>query len=431
MLGNALQSLNGFINSIWVGQLLGQQALAATSTANILLYFLISTIFGLAMATVIMIGKHVGAGNIPEARRIVGTSANFFLVSSLIVSFIGVFFTSPILEIIHIPSDIKSLAVAYTRILFLGIPFSFMFQFVMAVIRGAGDSKTPFYFLMLAIGMDIALNPVLILGMGPFPELGIAGSSLAMGLAQFISLLLFLRFVYAKNHPLRITIDDLPLLRIDWGILRFLITKGIPMGLQMIFSTSSVLVLISLINSFGSEAAAAFGAVNQIISYIQIPGIAIGGALTSIAAQNIGAGKWKRVHRSTAVGFGFNLLFTGVLIALCIFFQVEILSLFLPDDQRSLEIAKQIVSTTFWSYILLSGTFVLTGTVRAAGSVVVPLLITVLTLWGIQIPLAYYWGGQYGLEKLWWSFPAAFIPSIVLHSIYYLSGRWINPSNAK
>ncbi|PYI53954.1 MATE family efflux transporter [Paenibacillus flagellatus] len=424
LIGNALQSLNGLVNSIWVGQLLGEQALAATSGANTLLFFLISTIFGIAMATVIMIGKRIGAEELDAAKEVVGTSAVFFLVVSVVIASVGALFTTPILGMLNTPSDIITLAESYTRILFLGIPFSFLLQFAMAVMRGAGDSKTPLYFLVFSVVLDIALNPVLILGLGPVPEFGISGSSLAAGIAQFLGLLFLLIYLYGQKYFLRITRGDLRLLKMNWNIIKFLIGKGIPMGLQMMLSTASVLALFQLINTFGSDATAAFGAVNQLVAYVQMPGIALGGALTAMAAQNIGAGRWERVNRALLTGIGINLLLTGVLVVLCTLFRDEILALFLPTKGNALAIGKQILLITLWSYILFGITLVIGGIVRATGAVVVPLLITSLSLYGIQIPLAYFFGRSYGLSMLWWSFPISLVCSALLFAGYYLSGIW-------
>lgn len=424
LIGNALQSLNGLVNSIWVAQLLGEQALAATSGANTLLFFLISTIFGIAMATVIMIGKHIGAEELDAAKEVVGTSAVFFLVVSVVIAGVGTLFTKPILGMLNTPPDIITLAESYTRILFLGIPFSFLLQFAMAVMRGAGDSKTPLYFLVFSVVLDIALNPVLILGLGPAPELGISGSSLAAAIAQFLSLFFLMIYLYGKKYFLRITSGDLHVFKMNWNIIKFLVAKGIPMGLQMMLSTASVLALFQLINTFGSNSTAAFGAVNQLVPYIQMPGIALGGALTAMAAQNIGAGKWGRVNRSALTGIGINVLLTGVLVLVCILFRDEILSLFLPAKGYALEIGKQIILITFWSYILFGISLVIGGIVRATGAVVVPLFITALSLYGIQIPLVYLLGRNYGLSELWWSFPISLVCSAILFAGYYLSGKW-------
>lgn len=175
----------------------------------------------------------------------------------------------------------------------------FGFNLIMAILRGSGDAKTPFYFLLLSAVLDIVLNPLLIQGMGPFPKMGIAGSAVATFVAQLISFVLLIVYLYQKKYFLRITKKDIPLLRINWMIIRTLIQKGLPMGLNMVVVSLSNLILIHLVNSYGSESTAAFGVAMQISSYVQMPAIAIGGAVTSMAAQNIGAGKWDRVNRIT------------------------------------------------------------------------------------------------------------------------------------
>lgn len=358
------------------------------------------------------------------AKKVVGTSSVFFLVVSLVIACVGTLFTTPILGMLNTPSDIISLAKPYTRILFLGIPFTFVLQFAMAAMRGAGDSKTPLYFLAVAVALDIALNPVLILGLGPFPELGISGSSLASGIAQLVSLAYLIIHLYRKKYFLRITGSDRHVLKVNWRICKFLLAKGLPMGLQIMLSTASVLALFQLINTFGSDATAAFGVVNQLIAYIQMPGIALGGALTAMAAQNIGAGKWERVNRALQAGIGIHLLLTGSLILLCIVFRDDILSLFLPSRGNALDIGRQFILIACWSYLLLGITLVIGGIVRAAGAVLIPLLITGFSLYGIQLPLAYFWGKHYELSELWWSFPVAPACSAILFAGYYVSGKW-------
>lgn len=213
LLSNALQSINQLINSMWIGRLLGVDALAATATTNILMFFLISSIFGIAMATVILIGQHIGAQNITEAKRIVGTSSISFFVLSVVLSGIGIVCTSQILNLLGTPSNIKHLAISYTQILFLGLPFLFGYNLPMAILRGSGDSKTPFYFLLLSVGLDILLNPLLILEMGPFPRMGISGSALATWIAQCFSLLALVLYLYRTKYMLRIRANELHLLR--------------------------------------------------------------------------------------------------------------------------------------------------------------------------------------------------------------------------
>lgn len=424
LLGNILQSLNGSVNSIWVGKYLGEQALAATSNANIILFFLISSVFGIGMAATILVGQKVGAKQIEEAKKVVGTSAIFFMALSLLVASLGFVFASPILDILNTPNDAKTMALIYTRIMFAGVPFMFGYNYVMIILRGSGDSKTPFYFLLLSVGLDIVLNPLFIFGIGPFPKMGIGGSATATFIAQFVSLFAIIYYLYKKEYFLRITKNDLPMLRMNWDILRVLIAKGVPMGLQMIVVSSSVLGLVNIINTFGSEATAAYGAASQLSNYVIMPAMAIGGAVTSMAAQNIGAGKWDRVHRITWIGVWFNILLTGSLVAIIHLFNRQALLLFLPENSNALNIGIQINNITLWSFILFGIMFVVSGVVRSTGAVMVPLMIAFLALWVLRTPLAYYLGKMYGLGAVWWSFPISFTVTVVLNILYYMYGNW-------
>ncbi|MBW7453965.1 MATE family efflux transporter, partial [Paenibacillus sepulcri] len=257
LLGNVLQALNGSINSIWVGKFLGETALAATSNANLIMFFLISAIFGISMAAVILVGQNLGAQRVQDAKKVVGTSTVFFVILSIIIGAIGVIFSPAILDLLNTPADAKTLAVSYTRIIFAGVPFMFGFNLIMAVLRGSGDSKTPFYFLLLSAVLDVALNPLLIQGFGPFPKLGIAGSALATLIAQSISFVLLVLYLYGKKYFLRLTRNDLHLLRMDWLVIKTLIQKGLPMGLNMVVVSLSNLILIHYVNAYGSEATAA------------------------------------------------------------------------------------------------------------------------------------------------------------------------------
>lgn len=424
LLGNVLQTLNGSINAIWIGKYLGEGGLAATSNANIIMFFLISSIFGIAMAAVIMIGQNLGGQKIDEAKKVVGTSAVFFLILSIVVALFGLLFSHTILEWMNTPEDVKDLAVTYTRIIFAGVPFMFGFNLIMAILRGSGDAKTPFYFLLLSAVLDVVLNPLLIQGMGPFPKMGIAGSAVATFVAQLISFVLLIVYLYQKKYFLRITKKDIPLLRINWMIIRTLIQKGLPMGLNMVVVSLSNLILIHLVNSYGSESTAAFGVAMQISSYVQMPAMAIGGAVTSMAAQNIGAGKWDRVNRITWTGVGVNIMMTGLIVVLLHLFNREVVSLFLPPEGKAIAIGVHINNLTLWSFIIFGVFNVVAGVVRSAGAVVFPLIVAFVALLLVRIPLATILAHKYGFDVIWWSFPISFSVAAAMNLLYYRFGKW-------
>lgn len=424
LLGNVLQSLNGSVNSIWVGKFLGENALAATSNANIIMFFLLSTIFGIGMAATILIGQSIGAKDADKAKRVVGSSATFFVILSIILTVLGIIFTPHILIWMNTPATVMPFALDYTRIMFLGIPFMFGLNYVMTVLRGSGNSKTPFYFLLLAVFLDIGLNPLFIFGVGPFPKMGIAGSALSTVIAQFVSLVLLVLFLYKEKYYLRIKREELHLLRLDREILSALIKKGLPMGLQMIVVSSSGLALFNLVNSFGADSAAAYGAATQLSSYIQMPAMALGAAVSSLAAQNVGAGKWDRVHRITFIGVIYNFLMSGVVAGLIYLFNRQALSLFLPSNGAAIEIGMHINELTLGAFVLFGVYMVMTGVIRSTGSVMVPLLTSIIALWLIRIPLAYFLANRYGFDTLWWSFPASFSMAVIITCCYYFFGSW-------
>ncbi|MCR8631733.1 MATE family efflux transporter [Paenibacillus radicis (ex Xue et al. 2023)] len=425
LMGNVLQSLNGTINAIWIGNFLGESAFAATSNANNIMFFLLSLVFGIGMAATILIAQSVGAGDEQRAKRVVGTSALFFIGIAVSITVLGFIFSPLILEGMHTPPDALAFATDYLRIIFIGLLFMYGYNFVMMIMRGAGDAKTPFYFLLISTFLDIVLNPLFIFGLGPVPALGIAGSAVATVIAQFVSLVCLIIFLYRKKHFLRLTRADLPYVRFDRAIIGSLVRKGVPMGLQMLIVSTSALAFINLVNSFGSVATAAFGAAMQLSSYIQMPAMAIGGAVSTVAAQNVGAGKWDRVHKTTIMGIVINFLMTGALVGLIYLFNRQALGLFL-QDQAAIEIGMRINSITLWAFILFGITFVVSGVVRATGAVMVPLLTTFLSLWCIRIPLSYYLSAKYGLDAVWWSFPIAFSIGIMLSISYYVWGNWRN-----
>ena len=138
---NVLQSLNGSVNAIWVGHYLGEAALTATSNANTILFFLIALVFGVGMASAILIGQSVGAHNLEQAKRVVGNGAAFFVVGSIAIASTGAIFTAPLLTFMQTPDDAMPFAVAYLRIIFLGIPFLFSYTFVMMVLRAAPATR--------------------------------------------------------------------------------------------------------------------------------------------------------------------------------------------------------------------------------------------------------------------------------------------------
>jgi putative MATE family efflux protein len=424
LLANVLQSLNGSVNSVWVGRYLGEAALTATSNANTVMFLLIGAAFGVALAATILIGQCIGANNMRETKRVVGTSATFFGGISVAMAVTGLVLCRPLLIAMSTPADSLPLAVAYMRVIFLALPFLYMYAFVMAVLRGAGDSKTPFYFMLLSVGIDIALNPVFIFGLGPIPRFGIAGSALATFVAQAVSLVALIRHLYRRRHVLCLHKDELALLKVEWAVVGTLVRKGIPMSAQMLVLSLSGVLMITLVNRFGVDTTAAFGAAMQIWNYIQMPAFAVGMGVSAMTAQNVGARKWDRVTRIAGVGVLYSVLLTGSIVAVIELLNLAIFGLYLPGGSGALAIASHMNRIVTPSFIFFGISVALFGVVRATGAVIAPLIVLTISMLVVRFPLAEMFLDRYHVDAVWWSFPISSALSSVLAGLYYKFGGW-------
>lgn len=421
---NILQSVNHSVNSVWIGQFLGETALAASANAGMIIFLMFSALFGFSMATTILIGQNVGRGQIESVRRIMGTATGLFLAAGIAVALLGWLFAPALLRLMATPEAAYPLALAYLRVMFLSMPTSFVMILISSSLRGVGDSVTPFRNTLVNVGLDIVLNPVFILGLGPIPALGIAGSALATAIAGLISLSLLVRQVYAKDLVIRLRGEELGWLRPDVAWVKPIAKMGLPMGLSMIIMSGSAVVMIGLVNREGVDTTAAFGVMNQLWSYVQMPAVAVGGAVSAMVAQNIGANKWDRVGRIAWAGAGINVLMTAVLIAAITIFATPILRLFIPAGSAAIPIAIHINLVIGWSFLLMGISVVVTFAVRANGAVIAPLFILIFATIIVRFSIGFGFHDRYGADAIWWAFNLAAISSFLLSIGYYFHGGW-------
>jgi Na+-driven multidrug efflux pump len=214
------------------------------------------------------------------------------------------------------------------------------------------------------------------------------------------------------------------LLRPDPRILQALVTKGLPMGVQMIVMSVAAMLMITLVNRYGSMTTAAYGASQQVWTYVQMPAMALSAAVSSMAAQNVGAQRWDRVGRVALTGVGLGLALTGTVVCVLYLLGDQVLSLFLPSGSAALPIAHHISAVVLWSFVLFSVTFTLSGVVRATGAVWAPLFVLIISMWIIRVPFALALTPLLHADAIWWSFPVGTVISAVLTLSYYRFGGW-------
>ena len=421
---NILQSINNSVNAVWIGKYLGEEALAATANAGLLIFLMFSTLFGFSIATTILIGQNMGRGNIENVRRIIGTAIGVFSIVGVVVAALGWIFTPQLLHLLATPEAAFPYALAYLRVIFLSMPTSFVMILLSSSLRGVGDAVTPLRNTILNVALDIVLNPIFILGWGPIPAMGIAGSALATVIAGFISVAFLIFRIYAQDSTIRLRGAELAWLRPNPTFLGPIAKMGLPMGLSMIIMSGSAVVMVGLVNREGVDTTAAFGVMNQLWSYVQMPAVAVGGAVSAMAAQNIGAGKWDRIDRIAIAGCAINVMMSGVLLGTMTIFAVPILELFVAPGSAVIPIAVHINHVVGWSFLLMGVSVVVTFLVRANGAVTMPLLILIISAIGVRFLVGFGLHPQYGADAIWWAFIAAAMTSFTLSVSYYVFGGW-------
>ncbi len=415
---NALQSASQTISSIFLGRLIGVHALAAVSAIFPVIFLLIAFLIGLASGSTVLIGQAYGAAEPHKMKRIAGTTLSVSFVLGIVLCAVGLVFTYRLLEFVGTPRDIIHDSAVYSQLIFLWLPAFFPYLAYTTFLRGTGDSRTPLYALIVSTVLSAILTPAFILGWAGLPKIGIAGAAVAGYIANGIAFVALLAYLNYRKHPLRFDFEMLRDMRIDWSILKTVIRIGVPTGLQTIMVALAEIAVISFVNHFGSDATAAYGAVNQIIGYVQFPAISIGITASIFGAQSIGARRNDKLGSVIRSGVMLNYVIGGFIILLCYIFAWNLLGWFITQ-KHPLGIAHELLMITLWSYLLFGNTSVLSGVMRSSGTVLWPTAIGIFSIWGVEVPAAYLLMHRYGIDGVWMGYPIAYAVGLALQFCYY------------
>ena len=424
LLSNLLQTLNGTVNSIWVGKLIGESALAATANVNIIMFLMMAAVFGFGMATTVRVGQCYGARNIDAARVTFGSGLGFCTLISMGVGVLGWVFAPGLLHLLATPEASRIEALAYLRVVFITMPLGTISIMVSMGLRGIGDAKVPLFAMVLTVAIDIVMNPFLIRGVGPIPPLGIAGSALSTAMANFVGSAAMIGWIYARDIPLRLRGAEMRYLVPRRSELRYIVTKGLPMGAQMLLVSSAGLIMVGLVNREGLATSAAYGASLQLWSYLQMPAFAMSSAVSAMVAQNVGAGLHKRVSQITWRGMWANEAMTATLAVIIVLADRPLLQMFLVPGSAAIPVAQHMQMIVTWSYVLFGVMMVLTGTMRAYGAVMIPLAIMFVSMYPARLGFYFVAFPYIGADALWWAYPFSAVVAVAMTLTIYLRGNW-------
>lgn len=419
MLSNILQSLFGTINNVYLGQLIGVDALAAVSVFFPVMFFFMAFIMGLSSGATVLIGQAWGAGRPDQVRAIAGTALWVALLLAATIAIAGGCFAPDLVRALATPAEIAGPATSYARIMMVAMPLFFVFMLMNAMLRGVGDAVTPLVALTISTAIGLVATPALILGWLGLPRLGIASAAWGSVASSLLTLAWLALHLRRRNHVLAFNAALLRALRPDLALLPTILRLGVPAALGMVVMSVAELVLLGLVNGFGSEATAAYGAVNQVIGCVQFPALAIAISVSILGAQAIGRNDAGQIGAIVRTGIEMNLLLTGSLVALGYLFSRSVIGFFIVDA-AVLAQAQGLLRIVLWSMVLFGMATVFSGAMRASGTVWPPLLISTFAIAAIEVPSAIVLSRSIGIEGVWAAYPIAFSAMFVLQMAYYM-----------
>ena len=419
MLTNILQSLLGTINGIYLGQMIGVDALAAVSAFFPIMFFFISFVIGLGAGASVLIGQAWGAREPEKARAVAGTTLTVALFGSAAIAIFGGLFCRQLMILLATPPGILDAAESYARIMLVSMPLTFVFILLTSMLRGTGDTLTPLVALAISAGLGLLATPALIKGWLGLPQLGAASAAWASAISGVFTLLWLTLDLRRRRHPLAFDAAFLRAMRIDGALLRKVLNLGIPSAAGMVTMSLAELVLLGLVNGFGSGATAAYGAVNQVLGYAQFPAVSIAITVSIFGAQAIGRGHSNQIGSIVRTGLLMNLVLTGGLVTLAYLLSRIIMGFFIVDPDV-LELAQRLLHIVLWSSVLFGMALVFSGAMRSSGTVWAPLSIQIFAIAGIEVPSAILLGRALGIDGIWTAYPIAFSSMFLLQMSYYL-----------
>ncbi|WP_180089692.1 MATE family efflux transporter [Acinetobacter sp. YH12219] len=415
---NILQNLSGTINTVFVGQMLGVHAIAAVAVFFPILFCLMAFVIGLSAGATVLVGQAWGAQNLEKVRTVVGSTLFMTLIGGSIIAFLGVIFAKPILLALGTAPDVMHLSLPYVQWMLAGSPLLFIYIIYTSILRGVGDSTTPLIASGMTIGSGLIITPVLIAGKFGFPSLGIIAPAIASHIGFLIALIFLYFYLKKKDHPLKLDFALLRHIRHQHDLSKIILRLGIPTGIQMVTTSVAGLVIVGLVNRHGADATAAYGAVNQVLNYIQFPALSIAIAASIFAAQAIGSGHSELINRVKRTAIGMNFIITGILVALGYLFSKHLMALFITDPEVVV-LGQELLFIVLWSILFFGASAIFASIMRASGTVTVPMIINIMAIICIEVPCAYLFSEWWGLKGIWYAYALAFVSLCILQGLYY------------
>ena len=417
IIGNLFQQAYTMADSAIVGRLVGEKALAAVGAAYSLTNIFICVAIGGGMGASVIVSQYFGHGNYGKLKKTVYTALVAFLVISVMLGVIGLAFSKNIMIAMNTPVEVLDMSVTYLQIYFLGLPFLFMYNVLSSMFNALGKSRIPLYFLIFSSVFNIILDWVFVADFA----LDVAGVAWATLIAQGVSVLGSFTVLRKELKKLEGASDGifeaeelLPMAKI-----------ALPSILQQSTVSIGMMLVQSVVNSFGAESLAGFSAGMRIESICIVPMAAVGNAISSYTAQNIGAGQLKRVSKGYVQANKMVIFFGVVICVILELFPTQLITLFLGAD------GSQVAIATGYGYLVFMGFFFFMigfkmaadGVLRGAGDMKLFTIANLVNL-SIRVIMAMTLAPRFGIAWVWYAVPIGWTANFVISYLEYRTGKW-------
>ncbi len=417
MLGNFFLQLYNFVNSIFVGHFLGDQALAAVGTVYPIVFFLISLIIGIGSGASVVVSHFFGAKQFEKIPLIISTFYIFFIILGLVVCSLSMIFTEEIFSLLNLEKNVCELAISYMRIYMIGMFFSFCFNSAVSILRGLGDSKTQLYYLIATNILNGILSYIFLAIM----KWDLNSTAWATVISQAIAFITLFIHLQKTNPYIKIKKADK---YFDKTILKEIVKIGFPTGIQQSVIALSQIFIIGIVAIFGSDALTAYSAASRVESIALLLILNYSSALSSFVGQNYGAAMYSRVKKSLSHSLQITSIISIITAVVFCCLGKEIMKLF-SQTPEVIEIGFDYLFIMGLFWITLSAMNIFQSFFRGLGDTFYPMLISILSLWIIRLPLSYLLSLNMGTIGIWIGAPVSWTIGLVAYLVYYKRSKWM------
>lgn len=381
LIGNIAQQLYNTVDSIVVGNYVGDNALAAVGSAGPVLNLLLVLFIGISTGASIMVSQYFGARQREELASTIGTSITLTALSCLFIMVVGPLVTKPLLHVLNTPESIFDWCSSYLNILFIGVAGMAYYNILSGILRGLGDSVSALLYLLVATVLNIILDVLFVASF----HMGVAGVALATAIAQAVSSVLCMHKLLHMKEIFELHKEQLiPTKKHSMDMIRL----GLPSGITQAIFSMAMIIVQSLTNSFGEMFIAANVIVMRVDGFAMMPNFSFGTAMTTYAGQNVGAQKYDRVEEGAKQGTLIAVLVSAVITGAILIFGKYLMGIFTKTDEL-VALSMHLMWILSIGYVAMAVTQSLSGVMRGAGDTMTPMWISLITTVCIRVPIAY------------------------------------------